>query len=204
MATDVNKIHIGQGDVWVGGTPPAAGGDPLDPTTSTVNSMATGYVNPTSGGTAVGFTNGAATLTYKPTYYMVETEQAFAEVVTVPTSEEATLAYTTLEQSYTNLANAIQQGTTKVTVGPPANNAIFVGGRPTVTPQVVVLNSRKRSGTGYFLTTLYSGYSTDGLTMNFERRAESRIAVVMRCLSAVSRPQGDQLFQLAEWLANPA
>lgn len=204
MATDVNKIHIGRGDVWVGGTPPAAGGDPLDPTTSTVNSMATGFVAPTSAGTAVGFTNGAATLTYKPTYYMVETEQSFAEVITVPTAEEATLGFAMQEASYQNLAAAIQQGTSLVTVGPPANNAIFVGGNPTMTPKLVVMNSRHRSGVGYYILSMYSGYSVDGITIPFELRAESRIPITMRALSTVSRPQGDQLFQIADWAANPA
>jgi hypothetical protein len=204
MATDVNRIHIGQGDVWVGGTPPAAGVDPLDPTTSTVNSMTTAFAAPTSGGTAVGFTNGAATLTYRPTYYMVETEQAFAEVITVPTAEESTLAITMQEMGYQNIATAWGQGTTKVTAGPPANNAIFVGGKPTVIPAVVVLNSRKRSGAGYFILTLYQGYSAEGAAVNFERRAESRIPATIRCLSAVNRPQGDQLFQIADWAANPA
>lgn len=204
MATDVNRIHIGQGDVWVGGTAPAAGVDPLDPTTSTVNSFTTGFAAPTSGGTAVGFTNGAATLTYRPTYYMVETEQAFAEVVTVPTAEEATIALNMQELGYQNLATAIQQGTTEVNVGPPANNAIFVGGKPTVDPQVVVLLSRKRSGTGYFVTTMYQGYSSEGIALNWERRAESRIPVTLRALSAVDRPEGDQLFQIADFAANPA
>lgn len=204
MAVDVNRIHIGQGDVWTGGTPPAAGGDPLDPTSSTVNTMATGFSAPTSGGTHVGFTNSAATLTYRPTYYMVETEQAFAEVITVPTAEEATLAFIMLEAHYTNLATAIQQGTTEVNAGAPVNNAIFVGGRPTVTPQLVVLNSRKRSGTGYYILSMYQGYSTEGITLNFDRRAETRIPTTMRALSAVNRPQGDQLFQIADFAANPA
>lgn len=204
MATDVQKIHIGAGDIWVGGTPPAAGGDPLDPTTSTVNSMTTGFVAPTSAGTAVGFTNGAATLTYKPTYYMVETEQSFAEVITVPTAEEATLGFGMQEASYQNIGIALGQGTSKVTVGPPANNAIFVGGKRTISTNVVVLSSRHKSGVGYYVLTLYSGYSVDGITMPFELRAESRMPVMMRCLSAPSRPQGDQLFQIADWAANPA
>lgn len=204
MATDVNKVHIGQGDIWVGGTPPAAGGNPLDPTTSTINTATTAFAGITSGGVQVGFTNGAATLTYRPTYYMVETEQAFAEVITVPTAEEATIGFTMQEITYVNLATAIQQGTTMVNAGIPVNNTVFVGGRPTVTPQLVVLLSKKRSGVGYFLTSIYTAYSTDGITMNWERRAESRIPVVMRALSATNRPQGDQLFQIADFAANPA
>jgi hypothetical protein len=135
---------------------------------------------------------------------MVETEQAFAEVITVPTSEESTLAFTMQEMSYQNIASAWTQGTTEVNVGPPANNAIFVGGKPTVTPQLVVLNSRKRSGTGYFILSLYQGYSSEGAAINFERRAESRIPATIRCLSSTDRPQGDQLFQIADYAANPA
>src|ERR1035437_7031349 len=100
MAADVTKIHIGQGEIYFGGTAPAAGGDLTDPTSSSVNSMLTGFTAPTSGGTYVGFTSGPATLTYKPTYYMVDTEQAFSEVVITPTAEECTLDFTMLEASY--------------------------------------------------------------------------------------------------------
>lgn len=199
MATDVNRIHIGEGDLWIGGTPPAAGVDPLDPTTSALASFNTGFVAPSTGGTAVGFTNGAATLTYRPTYYMVDTEQAFAEVITVPTAEESTLAVTMQEIAYQNLALAIGQGTTLA----GTNNAIFVGGKPTVDPQPVVLLSRKRSGVGYFLTTIYAGYSSEGIGLNFERRAESRIPTTIRALSSTDRPQGDQLFQIVDYAANP-
>lgn len=203
MATDVAKIHIGAGDIWLGGTPPAAGVDLNDPTTSTVNTMATNFTAPTSGGTHVGFTNGPATLTYKPTYYNVETEQAFAEVVVTPTAEECSLEFVMLEASYTNLANAMGQGTTEVNVGPPANNAIFVGSKPTLATRLLVMNSRKRSGAGYYILTVYQTYSMDGVALNFERRKETQNKVTMRALADTTRPVGDQLFQLAEFTANP-
>lgn len=201
MATDVTKIHIGQGDVWLGGTAPAAGGDLTDPTTSAVNSMASLFTAPTSGGTAVGFTNGPATLTYKPTYYLVETEQAFSEVIVTPTSEECSLDFVMLEASYTNLANAMGQATTATGAGV---NKVYVGSKSTVTTNLLVLNSRKRTGTGYYILTVYQTYSMDGVALNFERRKETQNKVTMRALANTARPVGDQLFQLVEYTANPA
>lgn len=201
-AIDQQKIQIGQGDIWVGGTAPAAGSDPLDPTSSTVNTMTTGFNAPASGGTYVGATNGAATLTYRPTYYNVVTEQAFADVVTIPTAEETTLAFNALEMTYQNIQTALSQSTTLA--GGAAGNVNFVGSKPGVTTAVVVLCSRKRTGTGYFLLTIYQGYSSEGVAINFERRAESRLPVTIRALADLSRPEGDQLFQLAEFPSNPA
>ena len=203
MAATVANIHIGQGELWVGGTPPAAGSDPNDPTAGTpsvFNSMTTNYAAPTSGGTGVGFTNGAATLTYRPTYYMVETEQAFAEVVTIPTNEETSLAATLLEATYTNIATAWGQGTTRTTGGA---QGIYVGSKSVVSTKVVVLHSRKRSGTGYYILTLYVSYSMEGAAVPFERRAEMRIPVTMRAQADLTRPIGDQLFQLVAYDANP-
>lgn len=204
MATDIAKIHIGQGDVWLGGTAPAAGGDMTDPTSSTVNTMTSLFAAPTSGGTAVGFTNGPATLTYKPTYYNVETEQAFAEVLVIPTAEECSVDFVMLEASYTNLNRAMGQATSEVNAGAPVNNVNFVGGKATVTTFLLALCSRKRTATGYYLLTVYQVYSMDGVALNFERRKEMQNKVTMRALADTSRPVGDQLFQLAEFTANPA
>lgn len=203
MAVNAANIHIGQGEIWVGGTPPAGGSDPNDPTLGTPSAVAsfnTNYVAPSTGGVYVGFTNGAATLTYRPTFYMVETEQAMAEVVTIPTNEEATLAFTMLEANYTNIATAYGQGVTRVGAG---FQAVYVGSKSTVTTRVILMLSRKRTGTGYYLVTLYAGYSHDGAAMNFERRAEARIQTTARCLADVSRPVGDQLYQLVAYDANP-
>lgn len=203
MAANALNIHIGQGEIWVGGSAPAAGTDPNDPTAGTPSAVAsfnTNYVAPSTGGTYVGFTNGAATLTYRPTFYMVETEQTLAEVVTIPTGEEATLAFTMLEANYTNIATAYGQGTTRVGSG---FQVVYVGSKSVVQTRVILLLSRKRTGTGYYLVTLYSGYSHDGAAMNFERRAEARIQTTARALPDVARPIGDQLYQLVAYDANP-
>jgi hypothetical protein len=166
--------------------------------------MATGFAAPTSGGTAVGFTNGPANLSYKPTYYMVETEQAFAEVAVVPTGEEATLRFTALEVTYANIANAYGQVTTRVTTpGPPASNAVLVGSKATVSTKLAVMMSRKRSGTGYYICTLYSAYSFAGAELPFVRREDTKIATELRALADLTRPVSDQLFQLVEYPANP-
>jgi hypothetical protein len=211
MAADVSKIHLGPGDLWV--TPdltaaPAKGIDLNDPTTSSLMAMTTGFAAPSTSATPawryVGFTNGAATLTYRPTFYMVETEQTFAPVITTPTAEEATLAFTMLEADYRNLSLGMAMATTEVNAGAPVNNAVFVGGKTSVNLNVLVLVSRKRSGTGYFVLTLYSAYSAEGVALPFERRAEMRIAVTVRALADATRPVGDQLFQLVDYAANPA
>ncbi len=200
MATNKAYVQIGQGDVWLSGTAPAAGGDPTDPTTSTLNTMLTGFTAPTSGGTAVGFTNGPATLTFKPTYYMVETEQAFAEIMVVPTAEEATADFTMQEQSYFNLNKAMGQATSHIGAGFNANH---VGGKGSVATGLLVLNSRKTTLIGYYILTMYQVYSMDGVTLNFERRKEMQTKVNMRSLADTTRPVGDQLFQLVEYTANP-
>jgi len=132
---------------------------------------------------------------------MVETEQAFSEVVTTPTAEETTLAFTALESTYQNISAGMSQATTDVNAG--TSNAIFVGSKTAFTTQVVVLISRKRTGTGYFILTIYKGYSSEGVSMNFERRRETQIAVTIRAQADLTRPVGDQLFQLVEYLANP-
>lgn len=200
MATNKAYVQIGQGDIWLGGTPPAAGGDPTDPTTSALNSMLTAFTAPTSGGTAVGFTNGPAGLVFKPTYYMVETEQAFSEIMVVPTAEEASVDFTMLETSYLNLNKSMGQATSHVGAGFNANH---VGGKGAVSTGMVVLNARKTTLVGYYILTVYQAYSMDGVSLNFERRKETMNKVVMRALADTTRPVGDQLFQLVEYTANP-
>lgn len=201
MATNPQYVQIGQGDIWIAGTAPAAGVDLTDPTTSALNSMATAYTAPTSGGVAVGLTNGPATLIYKPTYYMVESEQAFAEILVIPTAEETSIGFSMMEASYQNLHTVIGQSTTKTGSG---FNANYVGGLPTVTPRLAVLNARKRTGVGYYILTIYQGYSMDGISANFERRKELEMPTLLRALADTTRPVGDQLFQIVEYTANPA
>lgn len=205
-ATDVSKIHIGNGDIWTGGTAPAAGSDPTDPTAGTpsaLNAMATGFTDPTSGGTYVGATQGPATLTYRPTFYQVETEQSYAPVITTPSTEEATLGFNALELTYANLHSAFGQTKTRVVGAGVLSNTNYVGGLRTVPVEVAVLLSRKRSGVGYWLTTFYQGYSREGSTLPHERRAETRLPVTIHGLALPTRPEGDQLFQIVDYPANP-
>lgn len=205
MATaDATKIHIGQGEIFLGGTAPAAGADLNDPTSSSLNAATTAW-EPVSGGTYVGFTNGPATLTYRPTFYMVETEQAFSEVVTSPTAEETTLAFTALQSTAANIQAGFSQATTETNAGPtpPANSAIFVGSKTAFTTQVVSLISRKRTAAGYFILTIYKGYSAEGSALNFERRRETQVGITIRAQADLTRPVGDQLFQLVDYTANP-
>lgn len=206
MPVDIQKIHIGRGEIWVGGTAPLAGTDLTDPTLGTpsaLNAMTVGFAAPVSGGTYVGATQGAATLTYRPTYYLVEIEQAFAEVVTVPTSEEAMLAFTAEEHTYANIQHAFGQTVTRVVGSGVLSNTNYVGGKTVLNTKVVALASRKRSGVGYFMTTLYQAYSNEGSTVNYERRVETKLPVTMRALADPARPEGDQLFQIVEYPANP-
>lgn len=210
MAADPNKIQMGPGDLWVTSdltAAPAKGSDLTDPTTSSIMTMTTGFGAPSTTASPawryVGFTNGAATLTFRPTYYMVETEQTSAPVLTIPTAEEATIAFTLLEADYRNLSLGMATATTEVNAGVPINNTIFVGGKQSLNTAVLVLCSRKRIGVGYFLLTMYQVYSDAGVALPFDRRAEMRIGVTMRGLADATRPVGDQLFQLAEYTANP-
>lgn len=210
--TNLNNIHLAPGDIWVTSdltAAPAGGGDLNDPTSSSLMTFTSGYGAPSTSASPawryVGFTNGPATLAFRPTYYMVETEQAFAEVLVVPTAEEATLTFTMQEADYRNLAISMGQATTEVNAGAPVNNALFVGGQSEVNLQVVCMLSKKRSSIGgYFVSTLYQAYSNDGANLNFERRAEQKNPVTMRCLADTTRPIGDQLFQVVDYAADPA
>lgn len=211
MPTNVSNIHLAPGDIWVTTdltAAPAGGGDLSDPTTSSLMTFTTGYGAPSTASSPawryVGFTNGPATLAFRPTYYMVETEQAFAEVLVVPTAEEATMTFTMQEADYRNLALSMGQATTEVNAGAPVNTALFVGGKASVNLQCVSMLSRKRTGAGYFASTLYQSYSNDGASLNWERRAEQRNPVTMRCLADTTRPVGDQLFQVVDYVADPA
>jgi len=198
------NIHLSPADIFTGGTAPAAGSDPNDPTAGTpsvFNSATTNFAGVTDGGTYRGATQGASTLTYRPTFYMVEIEQAMGEVVAVPTAEEATIAYTMVEVGYANIAQGFGQAATRTT---GTEQGVYVGSKSTLATLVTTLVSRKRSGTGYYIATLYASYSMEGGTFSAERRQEARLAVTMRCLADTSRPLGDQLFQLVAYDANPA
>jgi hypothetical protein len=206
-AIDVTNIHIGPGDLFIGGTAPTAGTDPNDPSAATASALVaatSGFAGVSTTGDYVGATNGPATLTYRPTFYGVVTEQAYADVVTTPTAEEATLTFTALETTYQNIATAIGQGVSAVVTGPPAANVIYVGSKAVLETQPVVLISRKRSGTGYKAACIYQGYSSEGSSVNWERRAESRLPMTIRALADLTRPIGDQLFQVVDYAANPS
>ena len=208
MAFDATKIHIGAGDIFIGGTAPEPGDDPSDPTAGTPSELVSAtaaYAGVSTLGVGVGSTNGAATFTYRPTFYQVMNEQAFAEVATVPTAEECSLAFGAQELTYQNIKTAMGQTTTRVqTATPgPAANVNYGGGLAVVPVEPAVLLSRKRTGVGYFIVCLYQGYSADGGVTNFDRRAETRMPVTLRGLADGSRPVGDQLFQVVEYPANP-
>lgn len=204
----VSKIHLGPGDLFVTSdltAAPSGGVDLLDPTSSAVGTMLADFSAPAKTATpewrAVGFTNGPATITYRPTYYMVETEQAFAEVLVVPTSEEASLTATLQELDYRNMHLALGQSTTEVNA--TDNTVLFVGGKVQVNLVTLALASRKRTGVGYFMASMYQVYSSEGAPLNFERRAETRLPVNLRALADATRPVGDQLFQVVDHAANP-
>jgi hypothetical protein len=208
MATRPERIKIGRGDIYVGGTAPTGGTDPNDPTAGTPSALATmnaAFTVPSTGGVHAGFTNGPAVLTFTPTFYGVETEQAFADVVTTPTAEEATLAFTLSEFSYQNLLTAWSQATARVTNAGLSNQVagVYVGSKTTLTPAVFLLASRHTGGVGYTTATIYRGYSSGGAPVNFEKSAETRIPVTVRALADTTRPTGDQLYQVADYDAGP-
>jgi hypothetical protein len=203
---DATKVHIGAGDIFIGGTAPVAGTDPSDPTLGTPTALVTAdadFDGVSTTGTGVGSTNGPATFTYRPTFYQVMNEQAFAEIATVPTAEEASLAFGVQELTYQNIHSTLGQTVTRVVGTGVLANVNYGGGLATVPVATAVLLSRKRTGVGYYVVCLYQAYSADGGAANFERRAETRLAVTLRALADGTRPVGDQLFQFVEYPANP-
>lgn len=199
-----SNIHIGRGEVWFGGTPPAGGIDLTDPTSSAVNYMETAFTGPHSGGTYGGATVAPATIVYKPTYYAVSVEQTLADVAVIPTAEETTVDLSLAELSAANIHTAWTQSTQKNQVSGTTYQAVFVGGKTALpsNPMVAIFSPR-RTGVGYYIATVYETYSMDGAPFTFDRRKETFLKVMLRSLAAVDRPIGDQIFQVVAYDANP-
>ena len=130
---------------------------------------------------------------------MVESEQAFAKIIVTPTGEEATLGFTMLEADYRNLALGLsghdrgqrRRARQQRDLRRRQDGRGGVHHRP---------GSRKRSGTGYFLFCGYQMYSSEGLTLPWARREETRLPVTLRMLADATRPVGDQP---SSWRTSP-
>lgn len=187
MAQDPTKIHIGMARIFLGVTAPASGTPPtLTPHVDGV---------PTTG-TEVGYTQEAATFSYKQNKQEVEAEQSLNPVDVFVTNEEATLEFTAMEHTYNTLKTAFDNINT-VTDGV---KDLFYGGDAaglaSVTTQCVVLTSRIRTApTKFIVLTLYKVYNISGFQIGFGRTSEAVYQIQLKALVDVSRSIGDRLFQ---------
>lgn len=183
------KKFIGQGEIYVGVTAPAA---------NTALALTAGVP---ATGTDVGLTSGEATLTYKPTFTGVSIEQTTGEVAPRVTNETVELKFMAAEAVVANIGLALQTGTSHTTTG-PGRTFYTVGGKVFFSNQCVVLVSPfVDDGTGntwYEWVCLYSAMSVQGLVLKYKRNDTRMIEVTFTGYPDPTRPVGDQTFQIGQ------
>jgi hypothetical protein len=215
MALDSTPLRhfIGQGEIYTRVKKPDVGGaqlfvaaDPGEPETG-IPQVAGG----TDAADYVGLTNGPASLEYKPEYKAVEIEQTYVEVEPRLVKESVTLKFKCALPTYQNLLLALQSATRLSVAGDgntPNKEVLQVGGLIFSDPQTICLVSKIGSYTDTAMTpaphnlfewiTLYQAMSVDGLKLDYKRGETRMVEVTFTGYGDVSRPDGDQLFQLGQ------
>lgn len=187
MAQNPANIHIGAARIFLGVTPPVSGSPPtLTPHTDG---------EPTTG-TEVGYTQDAASFTYKQNKQEVVAEQSLNPVDVFVVNEEISIEFTAMEHVYTTLKAAFDN------VGSidDASKMLFFGGDGgglvSVQTQCVVLTSRIRTApTKFEVLTLYRVYNMEGVSIPYNRTGEAVYKITLKGLTDTSRQAGDRLFQ---------
>jgi len=192
MSFNVDGLHIGYADIYMGTSAPSTGTTYPVPVTVTASGV------PTNIGTAtyIGYTEGEAKLSYKPSYQEIEVEQALSAIGQFVSKEEATLSFTCKQATAQNLSMAIGQGVLTDIPGTPAVSQIQVGGYRAVSTKPFVLVSRIDETNDFYIACFYSGFSADGLDIAFNKNKETTIPVTIKGFSDITRRRSDQLFQL--------
>src|SRR4030095_12200100 len=187
MAQDPKNIHIGAARIFLGVTPPTTGTPPelLDHTDGVPSS-----------GIEVGYTQDAATFTYKQNKEEVEAEQSLNPVDVFVTNEEITIEFNAMEHVYATLKTAFDNvGSVNDT-----EKILFYGGDGgqlvSVQTQCVALTSRLRTApTKFEVLCIYRVYNVEGISMPYNRTAAAVYKVTLKGLTDTSRSAGDRLFQ---------
>jgi hypothetical protein len=187
MAQNPSNIHIGAARIFLGVTPPVTGNPP------TMLEHNDGV--PTTG-IEVGYTQDAATFTYKQNKQEVEAEQSLNPVDVFIVNEEIQIEFNAMEHVYSSLRTAFDNvGSVNDT-----EKMMFYGGDGSglvsVGTQCVALTSRIRtSPTKHEVLVLYRVYNMEGVSIPYNRTGVALYKITLKGLVDTSRMAGDRLFQ---------
>lgn len=195
MAQNPANIHIGAARIFLGVTPPVTGNPP--------ELMEHEDGVPVSG-IEVGYTQDAATFTYKQNKQEVEAEQSLNPVDVFNVTEEITIEFNAMEHVYSTLKTAFDN------VGSVDDDEkmMFFGGDGaglvSVQTQCVVLTSRIRTApTKFEVLTIYRVYNMEGVSIPYNRTGVALYKISLKGLTDTSRMAGDRLFQWFREKADP-
>lgn len=187
MAQNPANIHIGAARIFLGVTPPVTGNPPE------LLEHADGV--PTTG-FEVGYTQDAATFTYKQNKEEVEAEQSLNPVDVFLVNEEIQIEFNAMEHVYASLKTAFDN------VGSLDDDEkmLFYGGDGaglvSVQTQCVALTSRIRTApTKHEVLVLYRVYNMEGVSIPYNRTGVALYKITLKGLVDTSRQAGDRLFQ---------
>jgi hypothetical protein len=196
MAQDPANIHIGAARIFIGVTPPATGNPPT--WLEHVDGVPGEGVDEAfvANGVEVGYTQDAATFTYKQVKQEVVAEQSLNPVDVFVTNEELQIDFTAMEHVYETLRLAFDN------VGSvnDAERMAFYGGDGgglvSVGTQCVALTSRIRTAPSHHeVLCIYRVYNMEGVSIPYNRTGEAVYKVTLKALTDTSRDVGDRLFQ---------
>ncbi len=187
MAQDPNNIHIGAARLWLNVTAPATGTPPT---------LLTHTDGVPATGTEVGYTQDAATFTYKQNKQEVEAEQSLNPVDVFIVNEEIMIEFNAMEHVYNTLKTAFDN----VGTVDDATKSLFYGGDGSglvsVTTQCVALTSRIRTApTKFEVLVLYRVYNVEGIVVPYNRTGVAVYKITLKGLVDTTRNAGDRLFQ---------
>lgn len=187
MSQNPANIHIGAARIFLGVTAPASGTPPT---------LLTHTDGVPGSGTEVGYTQDAATFTYKQNKQEVEAEQSLNPVDVFNVSEECMIEFNAMEHVYNTLKTAFDN---VGTVSDGSKDLFYGGdggGLVSVTTQCVALTSRIRTApTKFEVIVLYRVYNVEGIVMPYARTTPAVYKVTLKGLTDTTRNAGDRLFQ---------
>jgi hypothetical protein len=187
MSQNPQNIHIGAARIFLNVTAPATGTPP------TLLSHTDGVP---ATGTEVGYTQDAASFTYKQNKQEVEAEQSLNPVDVFVLNEEISIEFNAMEHVYNTLKTAFDN----VGTVDDGSKSLFYGGDGaglvSVTTQCVALTSRIRTApTKFEVLVLYRVYNMEGITMPYARTTPAVYKITLKGLTDTTRNAGDRSFQ---------
>lgn len=187
MSQNPANIHIGAARIFLNVTAPATGTPPT---------LITHTDGVPSTGTEVGYTQDAATFTYKQNKQEVEAEQSLNPVDVFVLNEEIMIEFNAMEHVYNTLKTAFDN----VGTVDDASKSLFYGGDGaglvSVTTQCVCLTSRIRTApTKFEVIVLYRVYNMEGIVMPYARTTPAVYKISLKGLVDTTRNAGDRSFQ---------